>query len=52
MVDVEVAAHGFAVECNKKDIVELGGHQLEACIRFQTNNEFVVDKDVILKDDV
>ncbi len=35
MVEVEVAAHGFAVECHEKDIVELGGHQPEACVRFR-----------------
>ncbi len=52
MVEVEVAAHGVAVECNEKDIVELGGYQPEACIRFQTNDGFMVDKDVILKYDV
>ena len=52
MVDIEGAAHGVAVQCNKKDIVELGGHQLEACVRFQTDDGFVVDKDVIFEDDV
>ncbi len=52
MVDIEGAAHGVAAECNKKDIVELGGHQLEVCVRFRTNDGFVVDKDVIFEDDV
>ena len=52
MVDVEMAAHGVAVECHKKDIVELGWHQLEACIRFRTDYGFAVNKDVILKNDV
>ena len=51
-VDVEVAVHGVAVECNEKDIVELRGHQPEACVRFRTDDGFVVDKYVIFKDDV
>ncbi len=52
MVDAEVAAHWVAVECNEKDIVELGGHQPEACVRFRTDDWFAVDKDVIFEDDV
>ncbi len=51
-IETELVAHGFAVECNKKDIVELRGHQPEACVRFRTNDGFAVDKDVIFKDDV
>ena len=53
-VDVEVAVHGVAVECNEKDIVELGGqHQPEACVvRIRTVDWFAVDRDVIFKDDV
>jgi hypothetical protein len=52
VVDVEVAAHGVAVECHKKDIVELGWHQPEVCVRFRTDDGFVVNKDVIFKNDV
>jgi hypothetical protein len=52
VIDVEVATHGVAVECHEKDIVELGGHQPKACIRFRTDDGFAVDEYVIFKDDV